>query len=83
MEFIFKKWAAKELRKLDFPIRVRILKKLKFYTSQESPLRFAESIADPRFGNWRFRIGDYRVLFDVENNRIVILKVGHRKDIYK
>ena len=37
------------------------------------------SIAD-----YRLRVGDYRVLFDVDytNNEIIILKIGHRKDIY-
>ncbi|MFQ6120590.1 MAG: type II toxin-antitoxin system RelE/ParE family toxin [Methanosarcinales archaeon] len=57
--------------------------KLRFYASQPNPLNFAKPIKDSRFGNWRFQIGDYRILFDVENNKIIILKVGHRKDVYK
>ena len=57
--------------------------KLKFYSLQENPLRFADKLKDYRFGNYRFRIGDYRVLFDVEDKKIIILKVGHRSDIYK
>ena len=83
MKFVFKERATKELRKLDFQIRVRILKKLQFYSSQKNPLYFAEPLNDFRYGNWRFRIGEYRVLFDVEKDKIIILKVGHRKDIYK
>jgi mRNA interferase RelE/StbE len=81
--FEFKKKAAKEIDKLPLQIRQRILKKLKFYSLQENPLRFAEKLKDYRFGEYRFRIGDYRVLFDVENHKITILKVGHRKNIYK
>jgi mRNA interferase RelE/StbE len=81
--FEFKKKAAKELEKLPPQIRKRILKKLKFYSLQENPLRFAEKLKDRKFGEYRFRIGDYRALFDVENHRIIILKVGHRKDIYR
>ncbi len=81
--FEFKKKAAKEVDKLPFQIRQRILKKLKFYSSQENPLRFAQKLKDHRFGEYRFRIGDYRILFDVENHKIIILKVGHRKEIYK
>lgn len=81
--FEFKKKAAKEVDKLSSEIRERILKKLKFYSTQENPLRFAEKLKDERFGEYRFRIGDYRVLFDVGNHKINILKVGHRKDIYK
>jgi mRNA interferase RelE/StbE len=46
-------------------------------------LRFAEKISDPILGEYRFRIGDYRVIFDIEENEIVVLKVGHRREIYK
>lgn len=34
-------------------------------------------------GEWRFRIVDYRVFFDVVKNNIIVLKVGHRKDVYR
>ena len=81
--FEFKKKAAKEVDKLPPQFRKRVLKKLKFYSSQENPLRFAEKLRDRRFGEYRFRVGDYRLLFDVKEKKITILKVGHRKDIYK
>lgn len=32
---------------------------------------------------WRFRIGDYRVIFKIVNETMIITKIGHRKDIYK
>ena len=75
--FEFKKKVAKEVDKLPPQIRKRILRKLKFYSSQENPLRFAEKLKDCRFGEFRFRVGDYRILFDVEGRKIVILKVRH------
>ena len=81
--FNFKKSAAKEIDKLPPYIRKRILEKLKFYAAQENPLKFADKLKDYRFGEYRFRMGDYRMLFDVEDKEITILKVGHRKDIYK
>ncbi|MBZ1345503.1 MAG: type II toxin-antitoxin system RelE/ParE family toxin [Candidatus Nealsonbacteria bacterium] len=81
--FEFKKKAAKEIDKLSPKIRKRILEKLRFYSFQDNPLRFADKLKDSRFGEYRFRMGDYRALFDLENNKIIILKVGHRKDIYK
>ncbi|PIU83448.1 MAG: hypothetical protein COS68_03990 [Elusimicrobia bacterium CG06_land_8_20_14_3_00_38_11] len=34
-------------------------------------------------GMYRFRVGDYRVIFDVDKNNIVILRIGHRKKIYR
>lgn len=81
--FEFKNRAAREIDKLPAQIRKRILEKLKFFSNQENPLRFADKIKDNRFGEYRFRIGDYRILFDVEDHKITILKVGHRKNIYK
>jgi mRNA interferase RelE/StbE len=32
---------------------------------------------------YRLRMGDYRILFDVEGDTIVIQKIGHRKDVYE
>jgi len=83
MKLIFTRSAFHQLQKLDYNTQKRIDEKLHFYISQQNPLKFAESLKDSRFGNWRFRIGNYRVLFDVEKNKIIILKVGNRKDIYK
>jgi mRNA interferase RelE/StbE len=34
-------------------------------------------------GTYRFRIGDYRVIFDIYDENIAILRIGHRKSIYK
>lgn len=81
--FEFKKKAVKEIDKLPSKIRKRILEKLKFYSLQKNPLKFAEKLKDRRFGEYRYRVGDYRILFDVEAKKIIILKIGHRKDIYK
>ncbi|GAH22209.1 unnamed protein product [marine sediment metagenome] len=36
-----------------------------------------------KLGSYRFRIGDHRVIFDLEDNKIIILRVGHRDKIYK
>ncbi len=33
--------------------------------------------------NVRKRIGDYRIIFDIEDKNIVVLRVGHRREIYK
>jgi mRNA interferase RelE/StbE len=46
-------------------------------------LRFAEKLSDQILGGYRFRIGDYRVIFDIQEDEIIILRVGHRSEIYK
>jgi mRNA interferase RelE/StbE len=47
------------------------------------PLKHAERLTQPQIGSFRFRIGDYRVVFDLEGAEIVVLRVGHRREIYK
>ncbi|WP_456486560.1 type II toxin-antitoxin system RelE family toxin [Candidatus Alkanophaga liquidiphilum] len=37
----------------------------------------------PKIGTYRFRIGDYRIIFDIDDDNMVILRIGHRKSIYK
>jgi len=83
MNFVFSAKASREFKKLDRTAQIRIFATLKRYTQKESPLRFAEKLTDRRFGAWRFRVGDYRLLCDIENQTIVIVKVGHRRDIYR
>ena len=47
------------------------------------PLRYAVRLSDSKIGQYRFRIGDYRIVFDLAENTIIILAVGHRKDVYR
>ncbi len=50
---------------------------------ERDPLRYAEKLTDPKLGSFRFRIGDYRVAFDLQGDDIVVLRVGHRREIYR
>ncbi|MBI2100691.1 MAG: type II toxin-antitoxin system RelE/ParE family toxin [Candidatus Vogelbacteria bacterium] len=83
MRVVFTHSAFRQFKKLGNYIQKRIDEKLILYTSQSNPLRFADKLQDLRFGSFRFRVGDYRILFDIQGDLIVILKVGHRKDVYK
>jgi len=80
---IFRPSAEKYLAKLNSRIRARILKKLEFYLSQENPFKFAEKIHDSRAGEYRFRIGDYRAIFDFDKGVIAINLIDRRDKIYK
>jgi len=73
--------AIKDIRKLDAKIKERIGKAL--FRFSEDPFKYAEKLIDARLGEYRFRIGDYRVIFDLKDYEIVVLRVGHRKDIYR
>lgn len=79
----FKPQAVRDLKKLPKNIQKRIIKKLDFYASSENPLAFADHLIHHDIGEYRFRIGDYRVIFDLENEQIIILTLGHRKEVYR
>ena len=73
--------ADKDIQKLSPEVKKRIGKTLLRY--KHDPHKYSETLRDPKIGSYRFRIGDYRVIFDIEGNDIVVLRAGHRKDIYK
>lgn len=77
------KSASRKLEKLDRQIAERIVKKLDFWMESGDPLRFAENLTNSELGEYRFRVGDYRIIFDVEGENIVVLVVKHRREIYK
>lgn len=80
-KFVYTYRAEKDIQRLDKSIKGRIGKTLLRY--KKDPFRHAEKLIDSTFGTYRFRIGDYRIVFDIENTNIVILRVGHRKEIYR
>ena len=80
-EIVFTKRSIADLESLDKAARLRIGKKLKEYS--QAPFQFAHKLSDTNLGTYRFRIGDYRVIFDVDGKKLVILRIGHRKEIYR
>lgn len=80
-EIVITQHAKKDLKNLDKMVIQRIGNKLKFFSND--PLKYARGLTDPKIGGYRFRIGDYRVIFDIDDDKIIVLRVGHRKEIYK
>ena len=78
---VYTKRAVRDIKKLDSTIKKRVGTTLLKY--KENPLDFSEALKNSDLGTYRFRIGDYRVIFDIERNDIVVLRVGHRREIYK
>ncbi len=83
MELVYSPTAFRQLARLEKEIQQRILRKLDFYLSQEQPLKFADRLTNAKIGQWRYRIGEYRVIFDVHADTLFVLAIGHRKDIYR
>ena len=73
--------AIRDLDELDASVKQRIGKTLLRYESD--PLQHAEFLKQSELGSYRFRIGDYRAVFDLAGDEIVILRVGHRREIYR
>jgi len=74
--------AAKDLPKISTDAKRRIRKSI------EGKLRYApEAFGMPLRrtfkGYWKLRVGDYRVIYKIEGRRIVILRIGHRREIYE
>lgn len=81
MNVIFSPGAWRQWKKLSTEVQDRLRLKLLKYASD--PLRFATKLHEPAIGQYRFRIGEYRVIFDLHRGELVVLAVGHRKEIYR
>lgn len=75
----------------------KFLKKLDKYTAKiitswirknlegcSDPRHTGKSLTSNRNGQWRYRVGEYRILADIQDNKVLILvlDIGHRRDIY-
>ena len=78
---IFTQRALKDWKNIDKETQERIVTKLKEYAKE--PFRYARKLIHPKIGTYRFRIGEYRLIFDIDDENIVILRIGHRRSIYK
>jgi len=82
-KYAFTPNALKRLRKLSPEIQKRIIYKLDWYCSHD-PLEKADQLTDFRLGSYKFSIGDYRVVFDLEmGETLVVRTVKHRRDVYR
>lgn len=79
--------AERELDKLDTQSAKRILTFLFDRVAPlEDPRSIGEALKGAKLGNfWKYRIGDYRLISNIDDSRVLILivKIGNRKDVYK
>ena len=79
--------AERELDKLDAQPRKRILKFLHERVAKlEDPRSIGEALHGSPLGEfWKYRVGDYRLICKIEDERLVVLvlRVGHRREIYR
>ncbi len=79
--------AARELNRLDPQHARRILKFLNQRVAKlHNPRNVGAALQGERFGEfWKYRVGDYRIICKIEDDRlrVLVLRVGHRREIYR
>ena len=77
--------AERQLRKLDRPVQKRLLDWLDDRIEGcKNPRHFGEPLKGDVAGLWRYRVGDYRIICEIRDERLVVLAlaVGHRREVY-
>ena len=79
--------AKKQLAQLDKPVAKRIIEFLRLRLAQlENPRNLGAALQEAELGNyWKYRIGDYRVIAKINDDKLIILvlKMGNRKEVYR
>jgi mRNA interferase RelE/StbE len=75
--------ARRDLKGLPKPVQERIAIALRELMDNPRPPGVKKLVGDPN--TWRIRIGQYRVVYEIHDRRLLVLvvRVGHRKDIYR
>lgn len=73
------------MKKLDRQVAKRITAKLREIAQLEDPRSMGKGLTDSMAGLWRYRVGDYRIICDIEDDVLLVLvvDVAHRSEIYK
>jgi len=82
----FTKTALKELKELDKATSSLIIGWIKKNIEGcENPRLHGKGLTADKSGQWRYRVGDYRILALIQDEKVTILivNVGHRRDVYK
>jgi mRNA interferase RelE/StbE len=79
--------AAKELEKLDPETARRLLKFMSGRLAHlDDPRSIGEALKGKKLGEfWKYRIGDYRIIADIQDSELLILvvRIGNRREVYK
>lgn len=79
--------SLRQLKRPDKPVAQRILDYMdERIASLDDPRAAGKSLVGPRIGSyWRYRVGDVRVICDIQDYALVILvvDVGHRREVYR
>ena len=77
----YKASVAKDLRKLDRAEAIRVVNRLERVLAVEGPL--GEALRGEFAGLFKLRIGDLRVIYARTDEGYLVLRIGHRRDVYR
>lgn len=85
MNIEFSPLAEKQFLKLDKQIQRQIQKFVLHLKNLENPRSHGKALVGNLSHLWRYRVADYRLICDIQDEKILvtILRIGHRKEIYK
>jgi len=85
MKIIYSQRAKKDLKQIETKQVIKILEKIEANSMLIDPLSLAKKLQGINFDLYRYRVGDFRVIFILEKDIkiMTIFRIGHRKDIYK
>ncbi len=78
--------AEKQIQKLDRTAQGSIIRFLRERVqAADNPRQWGKPLHGDKGGLWRYRVGDYRLICDMQDERVTVLvvRVGHRKDVYR
>ncbi|MFZ0801622.1 MAG: type II toxin-antitoxin system RelE/ParE family toxin [Terriglobales bacterium] len=78
--------AEKQITKLHRQAQQAIVRFLRErLAGADNPRQWGRPLQGEKRGLWRYRVGDYRLICDIQDERItvMVLQVGHRKDVYR
>ena len=75
----------KALRKLDRQAAARIITALEAIANLDDPRLRGKALTGTLSGLWRYRVGDYRIIVKIEQDRfvIIVIEVAHRREVYR
>lgn len=79
--------AEKQLGKINLNDALRIRKFLRErLVDTDNPRRIGKALVGSKYKNlWRYRVGDYRIICNLQDNRLVVLviEIGHDSEVYR
>ncbi len=85
-KLLFSKDFQKIFKKLDSSVQKLVASYIKHnLENTDNPRNHGKALVDDKKGLWRYRIGNYRLIAEIQDNKLIILILtfGHRRDVYK